>query len=81
MKNNRLYLYTDGVTGASRLDVETGRNEKLNVSGLSDLIRKYENVKLEEAVGGIWEDVLDFSEHKPGDDMLLFAVEIPPNHK
>jgi len=74
---DRLLLYTDGVIGASRLDLETGRKEKLGVSGLTDFVQKYEKEKLEGAIESIWKDIIDFVDEKPGDDMLLFAVEVP----
>jgi len=78
---DRLYLYTDGVTGLSRFDERTCDNEKLNLSGLSDLIQNYGNERLEDAVAHIWKDLLDFAEYKPKDDMLLFAAQIPLSHE
>lgn len=76
---DRLFLQTDGVTGVSRLNGETGRVEKLKIAGLSGLIQKHGDAELEKSVDRIWEDLLDFAGQKPGDDMLLFAAEIPAN--
>ncbi len=74
---HRLFIFTDGITNACRVDGPTGFKKKLSGNGLEDLVKKYHQLPLKEMVEHIWQDVFDFCRHKPQDDMLLLGVEIP----
>ncbi len=74
---DRFLLHTDGISSAKRFNVQTKRKEKLNTDGLKSLFEQYQELSLENAVDQVWENILDFCEYKPHDDMLLVGLEIP----
>ncbi len=78
---DRLFLCTDGITNACRVDGPTGFKMKFSGNGLENLIKKYHQLPLKKMIEHIWEDVFDFCRHKPQDDMLLLGVEIPEVEK
>lgn len=74
---DRLFIHTDGVPNVSRLDTKTGERKKLYSKGLDDLILKYRDHPLDEALSMVWHDLLRFCRGKPKDDILLFGLDIP----
>lgn len=74
---DRLFLYTDGLTGASHTDGPSGEKRVLAASGFKGLVERFAARPLELQVDSVWKDVLGFSRGKIMDDMLLFGVEIP----
>ncbi len=74
---DRFFFYTDGVINAGKIQNENGRKQKLGEKGLSDLILRHHNRKLEEMVEEIGKEILKFCGYKSDDDMLLFAMEVP----
>jgi serine phosphatase RsbU (regulator of sigma subunit) len=74
---DRFFFYTDGVINAGKIQNENGRKQKLGEKGLSELILRYHNRKLEEMVEEIGKEILKFCGYKSDDDMLLFAMEVP----
>ena len=74
---DRLFLYTDGVTNAYRLDAEDGKIERLAVEGLKKLIEKNRAFPLKESVAQISKDILAFGGYTLKDDILLLGLEIP----
>jgi phosphoserine phosphatase RsbU/P len=74
---DRYILYTDGIPNAPRIDGVTGRKTKLSEKGLEQLIDTAGELPLEKAVQQVWAAVINYCRHKPTDDMLLFAFEIP----
>lgn len=74
---DRLFLYTDGVTSATRLDAADGRMTKLAESGLETILLSHRNRGFTDMVAAAWQDVLTFCDGKPDDDMLLAGLEIP----
>jgi len=73
----RLFLYTDGLINAYRLNTQTMRKEKLGRDGLDNLIKKYRILHLKEMIDIIWKEITSFGYYKFNDDMLLFGIEIP----
>ncbi len=76
---DRLFLHTDGVTGATRLDTTDGRMEKLSESGLEKILLSHRKNDLTAMVAAAWRDVLAHCDGRPDDDMLLAGIEIPEN--
>lgn len=74
---DRLFAYTDGVAGVSRLDTRSGSRKKLGQSEFDGILLKYRYLVLEEMVSGVWWDILKFCGNKPKDDMLFMGLEIP----
>ncbi len=74
---DRLFLYTDGVTGAARLDTSTGQMKKLTQTGLETMLLSRRHLCLTDTVTAVWREVLAFCDAKPDDDMLLAGIEIP----
>lgn len=74
---DRLFLYTDGVAGARRIDGPSGMRSSLGEEGLVQLINSTAGLTLDEQVARIMEGVQRFSRYKQIDDMLLCGVEIP----
>ncbi|MDM8535777.1 fused response regulator/phosphatase [Desulfobacterales bacterium HSG17] len=74
---DRIFVCTDGVVNASRLDIKSGLRNKLKTSEFDDIFIQHHGLPLEETVSEIWGDVLKFCENKPKDDMLFMGLEIP----
>lgn len=74
---DRLFLYTYGVTGVSRLDTSDERMKLLSDHGLERILASHRSLPLAEMVSRAWSDVLAFCDAKPNDDMLLAGIEIP----
>lgn len=74
---DRLFLCTDGIPNACRVDGPTGVKMKLSGNGLENLVKKYLQLPLKEMIEHIWQDVFAFCRFKPQDDMLLLGIEIP----
>ena len=74
---DRLFIHTDGVANASRLDVGTFGEKRLHVEGLAALLERHKGHDLENMVAFTWKDILVFCNEKPKDDMLLFGIGIP----
>ncbi len=74
---DRLFLYTDGVTGAARLDTADGRMKRLSEDGLKHILTAHRHIDLAEMVAASWRAVLAFCDGKPDDDLLLAGLEIP----
>lgn len=74
---DRFFLYTDGINNAIHIDGPTGRREPLAPDLFDDMISRHRGKSLEAQVEDVWNDVLDYCNHKPDDDMLLVGVEIP----
>ncbi len=77
MPGDRLFIHTDGVSNASRLDTDSGVRRKLNFEGLDNFLRKYRDAPLEDMIFLIWQSIMNFCRNKPKDDMLLFGMEAP----
>ncbi len=76
---DRLFLHTDGVTGAARLNTGDGRMEKLSESGLETILLSHRKEDLTAMIAAAWRDVLAHCDGKPDDDMLLAGIQIPEN--
>lgn len=74
---DRLFIYTDGVANASRLDPKSGARKKLERLEFDAIFLKHRYLLLEEMVSGVWQDIQNHCENKPKDDMLLMGLEIP----
>ncbi len=74
---DRMFLYTDGIIDASRLDVVSGKRKKLRVEGLKALIQKHYHLSLNDMINSIWDDIYGFCGKKPSDDILIMGLEIP----
>lgn len=74
---DRFFLYTDGVIGVTQLHPTTGHLKKLTVSGLESLLKNRQQDALERVISSVWDDLLDYCDQKPCDDMLLMGIEIP----
>lgn len=74
---DRIFVYTDGVVNASRLDIQSGLRKKIKASKFDDILIKHNYLSLEEMVSEVWGDILKFCENKPKDDMLFMGLEIP----
>lgn len=74
---DRLFLYTDGLSNAQRVDGATGVARTLGEEGLARLLADNAELSLEEHVGLVWEGVFLFTRQRQFDDMLLVGVEIP----
>lgn len=74
---DRLFLYTDGLINANRIDGPTGKITRLYESGLDDLLIKYCPLSLEDMIDHIWKDIMEFCRYKACDDIMLLAIEIP----
>lgn len=74
---DRLFLYTDGLINSHRIDGPTGKITRLCESGLDDLLIKHHQLSLEDMIGRIWKDVMEFCSYKIRDDILLLGIEIP----
>lgn len=74
---NRLFLYTDGVTNAYRVNADNGEIQRLGNTGLKKLIEKYHVFPIKESVARIGRDVLAFGGYALKDDCLLLGLEIP----
>ncbi len=81
MPGDRLFIHTDGVSNASRLDTESGVLRKLNTEGLDNFLHKYRDTSLEDTVFLAWQNIMNFCRNKPKDDMLLFGMEAPIGRK
>lgn len=73
----RFFLYTDGVSGASRLEVDRNGWVRLGTEGLRGLLAATARLPLDRQVDQVWRDILAFCRQKPRDDMLLLGLEIP----
>ncbi|MCP4152940.1 MAG: SpoIIE family protein phosphatase [bacterium] len=73
----RFIFYTDGIIETYRVDGPTGKKTKLTQEGFVNIIKKYKKLELEPMIDAAWQDILQFSLHKPKDDMLLLGIEIP----
>ncbi len=73
---DRLFLYTDGFIDICRLDVSTGKKEKLGIEGALELIKKHSYLPLKDMTQNIWNDALNFCGKKLYDDALILGVEI-----
>ncbi|MCP4106673.1 MAG: SpoIIE family protein phosphatase, partial [Desulfobacteraceae bacterium] len=74
---DRIFVYTDGVANASWLDAESGTRKKLEQAEFDGILLKHRHVLLDKMVACVWQDILDFCENKPRDDMLFLGIEIP----
>lgn len=74
---DQFFLYTDGLSGASRLNTEKNRQERLTTEGLVEYIENHNEGSIEEIVDKVWENVLSFCRNRPKDDMFLLGIEIP----
>ena len=74
---DRLFLYTDGITGARYVDGFNGTRSSLGEEGLLQLVNSTAGQSLDDQVARIMEGVQRFSRYKQVDDMLLCGVEIP----
>ena len=76
-KEDRLYIYSDGLPGLKRLDPASGLYSRLGQVGLSSLLRRHRKMPLRESCDAVWSDLQDYCYRRPNDDMLLFAIEMP----
>lgn len=76
-RGDRLFLCTDGLVSAARVDGPTGRREKLGEDGLMRLCTMHSGKPLKEQVDAMWDAVMGFCRYKQSDDMLLLGLEIP----
>lgn len=74
---DRLFIHTDGVVNAPRFKTEALKPQKLTCTGLDDLFQKHAEKPIDSMVDAVWNDILEFCDHKPCDDMLLLGIEIP----
>ncbi len=74
----RLFIFSDGVMDAKRLDVESGLKRKLGEAGLLEAFKRNSSKPLPETVEGVWSEILGFCSGKVSDDMLLLGAQIPP---
>jgi serine phosphatase RsbU (regulator of sigma subunit) len=74
---DRLVLYTDGVSGMSKSNLQTGRRERLGDLGVRDILKKNIRYPLDIFVKRSFSDIKAFNKGKPVDDALLLAVQIP----
>ncbi|MBI9072405.1 MAG: SpoIIE family protein phosphatase [Melioribacteraceae bacterium] len=75
-KKDKIFLYTDGLTGLKKTDGESGNKIRINNNFLIDsLIKNYDNC-LHEIVDEIWTEANQFSNYKHYDDMTLLGIEI-----
>ena len=74
---DRVFLYTDGVTGAVRVDGPTGERATLGEDGLEELLAATRRLPLDRQVDVVWEEVLRHCRRKQTDDMLFVGIEIP----
>lgn len=74
---DRLFLYTDGVINAGRIDEQTAVRTPLGMDGLLDIIGESAALTLTEQVQAVWDKVYDYCRNCPDDDMLLVGTEVP----
>lgn len=77
----RIFMFTDGVTEAQKIDGETGKKEKIGDEFFEKRIMKYSDLELEQLVDSIWKDILKFCNYKYKDDMTIVSIEIPKIEK
>jgi len=73
----RLFVFSDGVMDARRLDIESGIRRKFGEEGLLEAFRNNAGKSLQETVDGVWAQIMNYCAFKADDDMLLLGVEIP----
>jgi len=77
ISGDRLLLCTDGLVNVERrYGVESGRS-RLSADAFEQMVQAHRAASLQAMVEGVWEAVLQFCRHRPSDDMLLAAVEVP----
>ncbi|MFC1743016.1 SpoIIE family protein phosphatase [Candidatus Riflebacteria bacterium] len=77
LPGDRFFLFSDGITGVSRIDGPTGKRTVLGERGLQKLVYKYKDHNLNDAIKNIWDEIFRFCRFKPVDDMLLVGFQIP----
>ena len=74
---DRLFIYSDGLPDAKRLDPESKMKVKLGEDGVKAMLKKASAEPFEQAMDSIWLDLMDYCSAKASDDMLLLGLEIP----
>ncbi len=74
---DRIFLYTDGLVTAGRVNPEDGKKIFLGEAGLRRLIDRHRRLDLSEMVDRIGREVARFGGYALKDDILLVGIEIP----
>jgi serine phosphatase RsbU (regulator of sigma subunit) len=77
MPGDRIFLYTDGVTGAGRIEGAGGQERALDASGLCGLIAAHRHLPIREMVAAVGRSVVAYGGYALRDDILLVGIEIP----
>lgn len=74
---DRLIIYTDGAPRSSRMNIQTGKREKLGDLGVRDILKKNTEQPLDIFLKRSLADIIAFSDGKYGDNTLFLGVEVP----
>ncbi len=74
---DRFFLFTDGVTGVTRLEGPEGRPTALGGNGLKRLLAAEPGLPLDDLVARVGRAVVRYGGYAVKDDILLAGIEIP----
>jgi len=78
---DRLFIHTDGLLNAYRIDGRSGARKRLAEAGLINFLASHSALQLDEMVSQTWSDISSFCKRRFTDDALLLAIEIPGEEK